>query len=101
RDRRHARRQRIDGDRLGRGGRGAEVALGILGGGGDAEREVDVVGRGDGQARQIPAVHVDRGVAGAGGEGVSAVAERGAERDGADHHGGERVGVAGQAVDRG
>src|SRR6202035_5011847 len=93
--------QRIDGDRLGRGGGGAEVALGIPGGGGDAEREVDVVGRGDGEARQVPAVDFDRGVAGAGGEAVGAVAERGAERDGTDHQGGERIGVAGQAARRG
>src|SRR6202035_3317816 len=95
------RRQRIDGDRLGGRGRGAEVALGIPGGGGHAEREVGVGGRGDGEARQVPAVHVDGGVAGAGRERVRAVAERGAERDGADDQRGEGVGVAGEAADGG
>src|SRR6202022_4136805 len=80
-DRRQARRQRIDGDGLGRRGGGAEIALGIPGGGGHAEGEVGVGGRGDGQAGEVPAVHIDGGAAGAGREGVGAVAERGAERE--------------------
>src|SRR3984893_2321111 len=93
--------ERGDGDGLGGARGGAEIALGIPRGGGGAEGEIGVVYRGDGEARQVPAVHVDRGVAAAGGECVSAVAEHGAGRNGADHEGGDRVGVAGEAVDGG
>ena len=100
-DRRQRRCQRIDGDHLGRGRGGAEVALRILRGRGDAQREVGIVGRRDGEPGEVPGVNVDRRMAGRGGEAVGAIAERGADRDGAHDQGRQRVGIAGEPVDAG
>ena len=81
---------------------GAEVAVGVADGGGRRQREVGIVGRRDGEARQRPVRDLHRRGAGSGGEAVTvAVAERRADRDGADHQRGQRVGVAGEPVHRG
>ena len=95
------RRQRIDGDHLGRARGGAEVALRILRGRGDAQREVGIVGRRDGEPGEVPGVNVDRRMAGRGGEAVGTIAERGADRDGAHDQGRQRVGIPGEPVDAG
>src|SRR4029077_441669 len=65
------------------------------------EGEIGVVRRGDGEAGEVPAVDIDGGVAGARREGGGGGGEGRAGRDGADHDGGEGVGIAGKAVDGG
>src|SRR6202007_2473568 len=85
----------------GTAGGGAVIAVGVLGGGGERQREVRVIGGRDGQARQRPGVNVDRGVAGTGGEAVGAVRQGSADRNGAHGERGQRVGIARKAVDGG